>query len=92
MACIKAGQAQWARTLWYLPDVYAWWEENEERFRREINPDIAILRRIRQGVTLPLPLKGFRIELQARWKDALPNFDLFGELESTPACAYCESA
>jgi len=91
-ACIKAGQAQWARTLWYLPDVYTWWEENEERFRREINPDIAILRRKKKGVTSPLPLREFRIELQAKWKDALPSLDLFGDLESTPACAYCEAA
>lgn len=91
-ACIKAGQAQWARLLWYLPDVYQWWENNEERFRREINPSIAILRRQRKGVTSPLPLKEFRLELQQKWESLLPGMNPFDGLNSTPACSYCEAA
>lgn len=91
-ACIKAGKAQWARLLWFLPDVFQWWEDNEERFRREINPEIAILRRVRRGITFPLPLREFRLELQARWSVMLPGFDPFEGLESSPACAYCEAA
>lgn len=91
-ACIKAGQSQWAMLLYYLPDVYAWWEENEERFRREINPDIAILRRQRKSIVSPLPLKDFRIELQTKWANLLPGVQPFEGLESTPGCAYCEAA
>lgn len=90
--CIKAGQEQWAKLLWFLPDVYAWWEENEERFRREVNPNIAILKRQRKGVVSPLPLKEFRIELQAKWSTMLPGVAPFEGLESTPGCAYCEAA
>lgn len=91
-ACIKAGQAQWAMLLYYLPDVYAWWEVNEERFRSEVDPNIAILRRQRKGIVAPLPLKEFRIELQAKWADMLPGVAPFEGLESTPGCAYCEAA
>jgi len=91
-ACIKAGQAQWAMLLYYLPDVYLWWEENEERFRREVNPNIAILKRQRKNVVLPLSLKEFRIELQAKWAIMLPGVQPFEGLESTPVCAYCAAA
>lgn len=90
--CIKAGQAQWARLLWYLPDVYQWWEENEERFRKEINSDIAILRRVRKGVSSPLPLRDFRIELQEKWIALPPGIEPFDGLDATPGCAYCEAA
>jgi hypothetical protein len=91
-ACIKAGQAQWARLLYYLPDVYGWWEDNEERFRSEINGEIAILRRTRRGITSPLPLSEFRAELEERWHGRLPDIDPFENLESTAPCVYCESA
>ena len=28
-ACIKANMQEWARLLYYLPEVYEWWETNE---------------------------------------------------------------
>jgi hypothetical protein len=91
-ACIKAGQAQWAKLLWFLPDIYAWWEENEERFRREVNPNIAILKRQRKGVVSPLTLQEFRLELQEKWNTMLPDVAPFEGLESTAPCSYCEAA
>lgn len=88
-ACIKAGHAQWARLLWYLPDVYAWWEKNEEKFRREIG-EYTILSEFR--IKKPLTLRQFRERMQARWANLLPGIDPFDGLEETSPCVYCEAA
>lgn len=90
-ACIKAGQSQWARLLYYLPDVYEWWESNEERFRSTVNQSVAILRRRIKGEAYPLPLRQFRIEMQAKWLAMIPGISPFADLEETPGCMYCES-
>lgn len=87
-ACIKAGHAQWARLLWYLPDVYDWWEQNEEKFRREIG-EFTILSEGR--AKKPLTLKKFRLRMQERWTNMLPEMDPFDGLNETPACVYCEA-
>ena len=65
-ACIKAGQVEWRRTLLERPAVYAEWEENEERFRREKGKDVAVLRH-RSGPDegKPLPLRLFRSRMEA---------------------------
>jgi len=88
-ACIKAGHAQWARLLWFLPDVYDWWEQNEQRFRIEIG-EYTILTEGR--IKRQLTLHDFRLRMQARWRDMLPGFDPFEGLEETPPCVYCEAA
>jgi hypothetical protein len=88
-ACIKAGQAQWARLLWFLPDVYDWWEVNEAKFRETIG-EYTILSEGR--VKRPMTLREFRLKMQARWRDMLPGFDPFDGLEETPACVSCEAA
>lgn len=91
-ACVKAGQAQWARLLWYLPDVYAWWEQQETAFNSGRERIVAILRDRRGGMTTPLLLSTFRAQMAARWAAMLPGLDPFEDLESTPACVWCEAA
>lgn len=90
-ACVKAGMAQWARLLWYLPDVYDWWETNEQRFWSEVGY-FTILTEVIKGVKHPLSLHDFRLRMQRRWAAMLPGFDPFDGLEETPACVHCEAA
>jgi hypothetical protein len=89
-ACIKAGHAQWARLLWYIPDVYAWWETNEQKFRAEIG-EYTILTEQYNGIKHPLTLRDFRLRMEARWHNLLPGFDPFDDLEETVPCVYCEA-
>lgn len=107
-ACVKAGLAEWARLLWYLPDVYAWWEEQEFQFNAvhrntgllahltgadlDGKAIVSILRDRRGGLTTPLLLGDFRERMQRRWASMLPGIDPFEGLESTPPCAWCEAA
>jgi hypothetical protein len=88
-ACIKAGHAQWARLLWHLPDVYEWWENNENVFRRTIG-EFTILTEGRSK--RPLTLTSFRRRMQLHWGSMLPGIDPFDGLNETPACVYCEAA
>ena len=61
--CVRSGQAQWKLLLEKRPEVYAKWEEEEERSRGELGKDVAILRDRRGGTTKPLTLKNFRERL-----------------------------
>lgn len=91
-ACIKAGQAEWARLLWHLPDVYAWWEGEETRFRAAHGKDVSILRDRRGGTTKPLPLSVFREQMEARWGPMRFTEPDLADLDPTPGCAWCEAA
>ena len=64
-ACVKAGHAQWALLLKTSPGRYAYNEEQEDWFRRDINPNVSILRDRRNGTTTDLPLKVFRERIQS---------------------------
>lgn len=88
-ACIKAGHAQWARLLWFLPEVYRWWEEMEIRFQNEIG-FATILTEGRDKH--PLTLTAFRIRMQDRWGNMLPGMEPFDGLEETRPCVFCEAA
>lgn len=92
-ACVKAGQAEWARLLWHLPDVFAWWEGQETAFRAEHGKDVSILRDRRGGATHPLPLSVFRAQMETRWGPMrfAGDPDVTG-LDPTPGCAWCEAA
>jgi 3'-phosphoadenosine 5'-phosphosulfate sulfotransferase (PAPS reductase)/FAD synthetase len=57
--CVRAGQAQWALTLATHPDRFAKAEEQERRFREEINANATILRDWSNGGA-PLTLTEFR--------------------------------
>lgn len=93
-ACVKAGMKEWARLYYYLPDVYAWWEENETLFRDTKGKNVAILRDRSGGKVRPLPLKDFRQRLISAWAGYPPTTP-FEELPTvrsmtaTLACVYC---
>lgn len=88
-ACIKAGQAQWARLLWYKPETYAEWRDNERLFQEKKGTGATILRRMVAGKTQPLSLADYEQELRVRWSTMFT--DPFDGLEETPACVYCEA-
>jgi hypothetical protein len=91
-ACVKAGHKEWARLLFHLPDVYAWWEENEQRFQEEIGTTATILRDRRGGSQTWLSLRAFRERMEVRWAGMLPGVDPFEGLDETPACMFCTVA
>lgn len=95
-ACIKAGLREWARLLWYLPEVFAWWQENEQRFIAEIGA-YTILREERNGERRYLTLKEFRERCLNWWSNCLPGtpFELLPRVkELTPSspCIACQAA
>lgn len=76
-ACVKSGQQQWAALLRDNRGRYLYNEEQEEWFRKDINPDVAIMRDRRGGKTAALPLKKFREEIEAGIREPEP-FDWGG--------------
>lgn len=58
-ACVKAGQAQWARLWETMPARYLWHERHEEALRQELG-EVSILRDRRGGTTRTLTLRQFR--------------------------------
>lgn len=93
--CVKAGYAQMARLLWYLPDTYAYHEMQERRFREQFERDATIMRKrkTRGGVmeTTPYSLEEFRCDMERKWASMLPGFDPFDGLEDTKACTFCDT-
>lgn len=63
-ACVRKGQAEWSLLLQVRPARYRQWEEEEERSRRELGKNVAILRDRSGKRTRPLPLREFRERLQ----------------------------
>ncbi|MFI8962096.1 hypothetical protein ACIGO8_08265 [Streptomyces sp. NPDC053493] len=63
-ACVKGGQAQWARLLDVFPERYAKVETFEERMRAKLGKDVAILRDRRGGETKPLTLATLRRRIE----------------------------
>ncbi|QIZ39230.1 hypothetical protein FDZ84_03280 [Saccharopolyspora sp. ASAGF58] len=59
-ACVRAGQAQWARLFEVDPERFAAEEAEENALRAELGKDVAILRDRRGGTTTPLPLAVLR--------------------------------
>jgi hypothetical protein len=62
--CVKGGQAAWRRALLTNPERYAWCEDNEEALRADLG-DVSILRDRRDGNTVPLTLREFRLRLSS---------------------------
>lgn len=74
-ACIKGGQAQWARLLEVFPERYASVEAFEQRMRDRLGKDVSILRDRAGGDTRPLTLAALRERIEQR-----PHqLDLFDE-------------
>lgn len=111
-ACIKAGHKQWAKLWWYsrqgvlkthegIP-TFNWWRDNEQRFRADVSPKVAILRDWR-GKGKPLSLVEFERRLEARVGKFLPGFGALmmgwqefesslDDLDETPGCSFCDAA
>lgn len=64
-ACVRAGQAQFAKLLEHMPARYAVWEQGEQDLRDYLQKDLAIMRDWSAGA-VPLTLQTFRerIEMQ----------------------------
>lgn len=71
-ACVKGGQAQWARLLDVFPERYARAEAAEEKMRSLLGKDVAILRDRTGGTTKPLTLAALRERIEAQ-KAAQPS-------------------
>jgi hypothetical protein len=65
--CVRGGQRHWLRTLEYFPERFADYEEREQRFRRRLGRDVAILKERRAGTTRPLPLAELRRRQQTAY-------------------------
>jgi len=72
-ACVKGGQAQWARLLQVFPERFAKAEAHENRMRELLGKDVAILRDRTGGDTKPLLLAEIRrrVEQQAAGQSSL---------------------
>lgn len=64
-ACVRGGQAQWAKLYRTHPDRFAAKEAHEQRMRAELDADVAILRTRVGGVSKPLPLTVLRQRIEA---------------------------
>jgi len=73
-ACVKGGQAQWARLLKVFPERYARAEAAEEKMRRLLGKDVSILRDRTGGDTKPLTLAALRQRIEQQ-PDQLDLFD-----------------
>jgi hypothetical protein len=63
-ACVKAGQAHWARLLRVWPERYAYAEMREQELREKLGKDVSILRDRTGGGTVPMTLKAFRERIE----------------------------
>jgi len=62
--CIKTGQKNFRHLLEVFPDLYKYHEEEEQKIRKKLNKDVAILRDRTGGKSRPLTLKEFRHRMQ----------------------------
>jgi hypothetical protein len=71
--CVKAGISDFRKLFFADPKwFWGWWVKGEERVRKHLGKDVAILRDRRGGVTKPLPLLVLGRELEAAptlWED-----------------------
>jgi hypothetical protein len=72
--CVRAGQAHFANLFDKLPERYRYHETKEKELAEYLNKEVTILRRQKNKMVYPLPLKQFRLELE---EDKNNSFDLF---------------
>ncbi|MEV5129220.1 hypothetical protein AB0K87_01655 [Streptomyces sp. NPDC053705] len=77
-ACVKGGQAQWARLLNVFPERYARAEAAEVKMRDLLGKDVSILRDRTGGDTKPLTLATLRQRIEQQ-PDQLGLFDQYDE-------------
>jgi hypothetical protein len=77
--CTKAGLKHYRNLLKHLPEVYAYHEQQEQKFLKLIDNDsIGLLRRTKNGVTKGLTLKEFREEIEAESVQLSFDFEALG--------------
>jgi hypothetical protein len=72
-ACVRRGQAQWARLLEVFPERYARAEAAEEKMRSLLGKDVSILRDRTGRETKPLTLTTLRRRVEAEKAAAIPS-------------------
>jgi hypothetical protein len=77
--CVRAGQSDWRRLLFWNPDRYAEWEAEEEPTRDLLGKDVAILRH-RSG-----PDEGTALSLRS-YREQLTTNSLDFDTEDPSAC------
>jgi hypothetical protein len=82
-ACVKAGQAQWAKLLTYDRERYLDAEMHENKLREELG-DVAILRDRRGGTTKPYTLEAFRHNLEGKGEFERDDWGACSCMESGP--------
>lgn len=63
-ACVKAGKREWARLLFFHPEVYQEWEEGEKEFQQRTGTTYTILRETRRGKKVGITLETLRQRLE----------------------------
>lgn len=91
--CIKAGKAQFARLLWYDRKTYIEHETMELLHQQTFDHANTIMRDewTRKGMrsVTSLTLRSFRERMESKWRNLLPGFDPFDDLEDAPECIFC---
>ncbi|WP_405848049.1 hypothetical protein OG211_12135 [Streptomyces niveus] len=78
-ACVKGGQAQWARLLDVFPERYARAEAAEIKMRNLLGKDVSILRDRTGGTTTPLTLTVLRTRIETARREQPDLFDALAD-------------
>jgi hypothetical protein len=76
--CVRAGQGHFVNLLEKNPALYRYHEEKEQEMRDYLGKDVAMLRRTRNKVKIPLTLRMLREEVEANRTDQIDMFDIGG--------------
>jgi hypothetical protein len=76
--CVRAGQGHFVNLLEKNPELYRYHEEKEQEMRDYLGKDVAMLRRTRNKVKIPLTLRMLREEVEANKTEQIDMFDIGG--------------
>jgi hypothetical protein len=76
--CVRAGQGHFVNLLEKNPELYRYHEEKEQEMRDYLGKDVAMLRRTRNKVKIPLTLRMLREEVEADKTEQIDMFDIGG--------------
>jgi hypothetical protein len=76
--CVRAGQGHFINLLEKNPALYRYHEEKEQEMRDYLGKDVAMLRRTRNKVKIPLTLRMLREEYEANNTEQIDMFDIGG--------------
>lgn len=76
--CVRAGQGHFVNLLEKNRDLYLYHEEKEQEMREYLGKDVAILRRTRNKVKIPLTLRMLREEVETDQTEQIDMFDIGG--------------